>query len=556
MDPDELSEYVDGGVHPAVVARVLEEHAVDLGVVERADGTFVPVPDGPHDGRGPLFGGGSGSSEGRSRRGEPVPGAGPGRGGPDPKTVEALPEPYVRRVEDLLVTEFGRDWHRGESGDGLRERIRRVKEDYYRNREVEYDRTAALGYAVYHLVDYYAAVQYVLAELVQAKQVPRQVRVLDVGAGVGGPALGVHDLLFGPPDPTAGSVVASEDGPDLGGGSDDGLDAGGSGGSGGGSDGGGDRNGSDGDDGPPTPPALVDYHAVEPSAAADVLDELLDATDPNFRPTVHRTTAEAFDPDGSFDLILFSNVLNELDDPTAVARHYLNALAPEGSLVATAPADRRTSVGLRSVERSLADDGPATVFSPTVRLWPDRSPTDECWSFAERPPVAAPPFARKLDEAAESEGEFTKTAVRYSYATLRVDGRRRIDYAPDPDRFAPMAGAGDYVTDRIDLVGVKLSPDLAVPDRGDERRGSGEGGSASGDGDHNPLFLVGDGSQSVDHYAVLVRETSLNRHLRTAAYGDLLVFDGTLALWNDDEGAYNLVVDEETVVDGVPAGIH
>jgi hypothetical protein len=92
-----------------------------------------------------------------------------------------------------------------------------------------------------------------------------------------------------------------------------------------------------------------------------------------------------------------------------------------------------------------------------------------------------------------------------------------------------MAAAEEFVTQRVDLVGIKLSADLAE-----------EG---------HPLFLVGDGSQNVDHFAVLTQETSLNSDLGTAAYGELLLFENVLVLWNDDESAYNLVVDGETIVD-------
>jgi hypothetical protein len=123
--------------------------------------------------------------------------------------------------------------------------------------------------------------------------------------------------------------------------------------------------------------------------------------------------------------------------------------------------------------------------------------------------------------------------VRFSYAALRTDGEERIAFVPSGSRFARLADSEAHVTDRVDLVAIKLSRDLS------------EGGS--------PLFRVGDGSQSVGHYAVLTRETTLNRHLATANYGDLLSFESVLVLWNDDEGAYNLVVDEGTVVDRVPA---
>jgi hypothetical protein len=232
-------------------------------------------------------------------------------------------------------------------------------------------------------------------------------------------------------------------------------------------------------------------------------------------------------------VVVFENVLCELDDAVAVVERYVESLAPDGSLGLVAPADLETSTGLRRVERALVDrraDG-LTVYSPTVRLWPGHGPADRGWSFDVRPDLEVPGFQRRLDEAGGGTGEFVNADVQFSHAVLRRDGARRIEFEPDPGRFARFADAEAHVTRRVDCVAVKLSHDLA-------------------DGD-NPLFKVGDGSEQVDHYAVLTKETSLNRDLREAAYGDLLVFESVLVLWNDDEGAYNLVVDGETVVDRV-----
>jgi SAM-dependent methyltransferase len=453
VDPEEIAEYVEGQPHPAVVRQLLREDAVDLGLVERDDGTFVPVAEGPVS---PTFRG-----------------------------VTALPEAYSRVVEDLLVERYGPDWHRGESGDRLRETIRRLKADYYRQRDVAYDADVALAYTVYHLADYYAVAQYVLDVLGGDGLLDHSLRVLDVGAGVGGPALGLHDYLPGA--------------------------------------------------------ALVDYHAVEPSAAADALDALLDETGPNFHATVHRETAEAFEPPGAYDLVCFCNVLSELDDPEAVVRRYADRLADDGTMVLVAPADRNTSVHLREVERAVGGDAVGgdrddslTVYAPTVRLWPGEQPSDEGWSFDEQPDVEVPAFQRRLAEAAADPGEFTNTSIKFSYSLLRRDGRRRIAATADPARHAKMADMERHVTERVDLLAAKLSRDLA------------DGG--------NPVFKVSDGSESVSHYAVLVKETGLNADLAAADYGDLLAFERALALWNDDEGAYNLVVDEETAVDRVPAG--
>ncbi len=460
IDPEELVDYVGGTPHPAVVREVLREEAFDLGLRERDDGTFVPATDGA----------------------VPQPGWAP----------DAFPEAYAVAVEDLLVGRYGANWHRGASGDRLRATIARLKADYHRRNDVEYDAETALAYAVYHLPNYYAAIGYVLDDLAERGRLPRTLRVLDVGAGTGGPALGLHDYL---PDD-----------------------------------------------------AVVDYHAVEPSAAADVLDRLLGETGRNFRATIHRETAESFDPgavapDG-FDLVLFANVLSELDDPEAVAGRYLDAVDDDGSFVGLAPADRNTSIGLRRIERALATpDSDIGVYAPTLRLWPGEAPTDRGWSFDRRPDVDAPAFQRRLDEGGDADpedggrvpgdGTFRNVTVKFSYTILRPDGDRRTAVRANPDRHAKMAGMERHVTNRIDLLAVKLSRDL------------------TDDADANPLFRVGDGSQSVDHYAVSTADDPLNRALLSADYGDVLAFENVLCLWNDDEDAYNLVVDRETVVERV-----
>ncbi|TKX70230.1 small ribosomal subunit Rsm22 family protein [Halorubrum sp. SP9] len=464
IDPEEIAEYVEGTPHPAVVRETLREEAFDLRLREREDGAFVPVEEAPVD--------------------------------PSGWAPEALPEAYSFALEDLLVREYGANWHRDDSGDELRERVRRMKTDYLYENEVEYDRVAALGYAIYHLPAYYATVGYVLDDLTENGLLDRTLRVLDVGAGVGGPALGLHDYL---PDD-----------------------------------------------------AVVEYHAVEPSAATEVLDRMLEETGRNFRTTVHETTAEAFlgidegeEPssatDDPFDLVIFGNVLSELADPVAVAEAALDALAPDGSLVAFAPADRNTATGLRRIERALVagDDGgypgnDAEIYSPALRLWPDAIPTDPGWSFDVAPDLEVPPFQRRLDEAAargetDEPGEFVNVDVQFAYSILRRDGKRRVDVEASAERCARMAESERHVTDRVNLLAVKLSHDLSEGD--------------------NALYRVGDGSQATDHYLVCTRETALNRDLREAGYGSVVFVENGLVLWNEDEGAYNVVVDDETVVD-------
>jgi SAM-dependent methyltransferase len=442
VDPEEIWEYVDGRPHPAVVRQILREEAVDLGVRERVDGTFVPVKEGPVT--------------------------------VDFDGVDQFPARYAERVEDLLVDEYGPDWPSSAAGDALRATIRELKADYFAGANVEYDDATALAYAIYHLPDNYAVVQYVLSRLARRNLVPKQLRVLDVGAGVGGPMLGLHDLL---PDES-----------------------------------------------------VVEYHAVEPSSAADVFAVLAEETRPGFRTNLHCEMAQAHDPDGTFDVVLFANVLSELDDPRVVAADYMDAVAPDGSFVAVAPADREAAIGLRAVERALEADGYG-VWGPQVRLWPDCRPDDRGWSFDVQPDLAVPAFQRALDDPVGGDGEFRNVDVQYAFSVLRHDDAQMVALEPDSSRFARFADSEDHVSKRVDCLALKLSTDLAD--------------------DGNPLYKVSDGSEAVDHYAVLTRESALNADLARADYGDPLAFENVLVLWNDDEASYNLVVDDETVVDRV-----
>jgi len=166
-------------------------------------------------------------------------------------------------------------------------------------------------------------------------------------------------------------------------------------------------------------------------------------------------------------------------------------------------------------------------------LWPGRSPTGQCWSFDAAPDLAVPAVQRRLDESASDPehepGEFVNADVQYASGVLRRDDRRALDVAASRDRYAPMAGADAYVTERVDLLAVKLSHDLA--------------------GQGRPLYLIGDGSEAIDHFAVRADDASLTEPLAGADYGAILHFENVLALWNDDEGAYNVVVDDQALVE-------
>ncbi len=135
--------------------------------------------------------------------------------------------------------------------------------------------------------------------------------------------------------------------------------------------------------------------------------------------------------EGTFDLILLSNVLNELfpsgEDRiagrTGLVRSLLTrALAPDGSCVIIEPALRDTSRDLLGVRDGLAASG-LTVYSPclTSAACPaGKNPKDWCH---EDIPWHPPALIKEIDRLTG----LRKDSLKFSYLVLRKDGRSLAD---------------------------------------------------------------------------------------------------------------------------------
>lgn len=441
IDPAELTEYTAVDTDPERVASVLRDRALELELVEREDGTFVPPGEAPIESTG-------------------LP-------------IESLPPALDELLVDRLTTRRGSEWATGEAGMSFRAVVRDLKARYLEGGDPGYDSDDADAYLLYHFPRSYVATRYVIAELVEAGLLGRSLRVLDIGAGVGAHLAAID-------------AIAPED-------------------------------------------ALLEYIAVEPSPLVEHLEAVSSTTGRNTHVTVHRSPFETAAVEGTFDLVLLGNVLSEVNDAEVFARRALDVVDADGSLVCIAPADPRTSVQLRRVERAL--EYRASVFSPTIRLWPGRRPTDECWSFVEHPPISTPTVQRDLAAEADDRAPYINTEIRTSYSILRPDGRRRYPIDASDARVVALGDVESAVGDRVDALAVKLSGDLAEA--------------------ANPVYRIGDGSQDVPVFAVHVAPGALSTALPSAPYGAVLRLDRTLVLWNEDEGAINLVVDDETLVEQV-----
>ncbi len=449
IDPEEVVDYLDAPADPATVHAVLREHAAELMLLERPDGRFVP-PERRQIHR---------------------------RDGVD--TV--FPARYAAHVVERLERQYGERWHEGESGDTLREAIRTIKQLYFEGGAVQYSLDETLGYMIYHMPATYASTLYVLDDLASSGVLWSPLRVLDVGAGVGGQALALAEYV-------------DED-------------------------------------------SLVRYRGIEPSRpSTELLESFLERTQMNVHAVVEHATIEAAAIDETYDLMFLVNVLSELEDPTKTVSRLVSHLAADGTIVIIEPADERTSRDLRRVETEVVRAHPAVeVFAPTIRLWPGNQPTDHCWSIATYPDLELPEFQRALDEGKRQRPggrdpatrEFCNVDVQFSYCVLRTDGKRIVDVEPVGSRVVPLADTPEHIGSRQDVVVVKLSRSLA-------------------DDTANPLYVVGDGSQHIEHVAVVVEASDATMPLQNAGYGDVVMLFDALVLWNEDEDAINLVVDGQT----------
>jgi ribosomal protein RSM22 (predicted rRNA methylase) len=137
---------------------------------------------------------------------------------------------------------------------------------------------------------------------------------------------------------------------------------------------------------------------------------------------------------GTFDLILLSNSLNELfravADPIVrrakLLEHLLEALAPDGTLLIVEPALRETTRALHHIRDRVISRGAATVYSPCLheRPCPALAHPDD-WCHEERP-WAPPEMVREIDR----EVGFIKDALKFSYLILRKDGLTIVERSP------------------------------------------------------------------------------------------------------------------------------
>lgn len=411
------------------------------------------------------------------------------------KEEEFLASPRVPRRMERLIEEYiekktGKVWNDPVVLDRIREAVVAQKGQYWargKKRKPKYGRGYdVLAYLSYHFPVYLVQFEILLHELVQDRLVPGHLRILDAGAGPGVVSLAVVDY-YGRLDDAQAEISALDR-------SDENIEA---------------------------------YTALVPPYAEKK----------GLVTIAHPLIADLRDTpglSGTYDLIVFSNVLNEIPDLDAAKKadlvaSYAAFLSPEGTVVLIEPAEKEGSTALRQIQAALTSRG-FSVYAPCTHLWGEACRPDRCWTFATGPDVKPPRLMEAL--AGGEEGyRFRNTDIKYSYAILRKDGLTRVSYRiGKQDKAARLGSLPTHVSRQIHLRAAKMSTDI-----GDEKR---------------HVVKICDGTTQTPVYAVLpaYARNEGNEALISGKYGEILSIRNAGVRYNREADTYSIIIGRKTTV--------
>ena len=407
---------------------------------------------------------------------------------------------YIQHlVEGYIERKTTKPWDDPVVLDRMRNAILVQKRQYWKGHQVSYQKAyQVLGYLGYQAPVYLVQFEHIFWHLITRGLAKPHMRVLDVGTGPGVVPLAIIDLL-GRVGAGSAEVYAIER-------SEEHFEA---------------------------------YNAIVP-AAAKAKGGAVRVERPH-REDISEVTVEDL-PD-QIDLMVFSNVLNELRDMETDRRADLvvdlaDRLAPDGTIVIVEPADLDNATAMRQTVRAIADRG-LTIYSPCSFIWNTRCDPSRCWTFEQEKSIRPTRLMERLAEGAHVSYRFINTDIKYSSALLRRDTVVQHTYpVPSGAEFARFSHLHRHLDRKINVVAALMSGNL-----GDRR---------------TKVYKVCDGTPANPVYAVIPRSLrGPNRNIfRGLAYGDIVEFSRVLVRFNKDHDAYNLVILPETRIEpvGGPVG--
>jgi len=405
-----------------------------------------------------------------------------------------LPPVLERAIEDYIAKKTGRSPDDPVVLERLRRAVVAQKSDYWKSpakRRLVYAKGySVLGYLAYHFPVYFMQTEYILHDLAAAGLLKPDLSVLDAGTGPGVVPLAIADFYarLENGSATIRSIEQSEEH----------IEA-----------------------------FRFLRQAVYPSRGRTTLHNPL--------PSDIRTIEDARIP-GPVDLLVFSNVINELERESVSAQadivmRFAGHVAPDGSILIVEPAEEVSATRLRALSKALQERG-LTIHSPCSFLWGTRCDPSRCWSFATQPDI----YPTRVMETLGAGGEpyrYRNTDIKYSYVIFRRDATVRHPLRIPPSaKVARLSKLHLHINRQINVAAAKMSQDLG------NRR--------------NHVVRVCDGTAGKPVYVVLpeYHRNAANSLLLKAPYGDVLTLRQVIVRFNKKHDAYNLLAGPSTQVLG------
>jgi hypothetical protein len=405
-------------------------------------------------------------------------------------------------LENLVVTyireKIGKELDDHVFLSRLRQSVRAQKAAYWKDKpgkNIKYGRGYDIfAYLVYHFPVYFTQFRSLLQDLANDDVLPKEVTLLDIGAGPGIVPLAMIDLWKSPEKHTL-DIFAIER-------SEEHIEA---------------------------FRYLVSGYAgsessitVHPVIHADLLKPST-MEHPNFPPKV--------------TIISFQNVLAEIEHlnmrkRAEIVLSYTQHLDDNGFLIIVEPAELRHATNLRLLQQELIKGG-LHVYAPCSYLWGSGCQPSSCWTFREEPPIKPTTFMKIL--AGDDEGyRFMNTDMKYAYLILTKSNHTRYAYRiPIKNQMVRLSHLEPHVGRFISISGSRMSEDIGTR------------------GMH--IFKICDGTCRESVYIVLSGRNRRPGHaaLFDSTYGEPLVFRGVQVRRHPKHKTWNLIVNADTRIERV-----
>jgi SAM-dependent methyltransferase len=403
-----------------------------------------------------------------------------------------LPPALEEAIEQYITKKVGKDLTDPTILNRLRRAIVAQKSDYWKQthrRSLQYTKAySVLGYLAYHFPVYYVQTRHLLALLARDGLLKNTMTILDAGTGPGVVPLAIADFysLLDSATATVYSVERSEEHVEA--------------------------------------FMYLREQCTKKGANASI------------RPPIKAdlTTLDPAKIPQQIDLMIFSNVLNEISDLSHDQRADLvmrlaGRLSPDGTILIVEPAEETNSARLRLLSLALKKRG-LTIHSPCSFIWGTNCTPDRCWSFTTNRNIQ-PTRMMGILAACEEPFRYINIDIKYSYVVIRKDGKVRNNYrVPGGSRVLRLSQIHRHVEKRINLIAARMSGNL-----GDAK---------------TMVFRLCDGTADTPVYAVVpaYHITPENEAIVSAPYGAILKIESVLVRRNLKHDAYNVLVNRNTEI--------